>query len=96
MTLLASIAAMIAAAASAFYLRELGRWSSGLAGSLEVRSPQPGEAYSDNGRGRVGRHFRCLRLFFYFFNGMNLPPVSANLGVVSGDALHGYGLTDLR
>ena len=35
-------------------------------------------------------------LLFYFFNGMNLPPVSADVGVVSGNALHGNGPTDLR
>src|SRR5580692_5668496 len=35
-----------------------------------------------------------MGLLFYFFNGMNLPPVSADFGVVSGDSFHCDGLTD--
>src|SRR5579859_140508 len=35
-------------------------------------------------------------LFFYFFDGMNFPPVSADFGVVSGDSFHGNGPSDWR
>src|SRR3974390_1831299 len=37
-----------------------------------------------------------IPLFFYLFYGMNLPPVSADLGVVLGDAFYSDGLADSR
>ena len=36
-----------------------------------------------------------LGLFFYFFNGMNLPPVRADFGVVAGDSFHRNRLANL-
>lgn len=35
-------------------------------------------------------------LFFYFFDGVNFPIVSADFGVVASDALYGDGPTDCR
>src|SRR5207245_2316886 len=39
---------------------------------------------------------QAFGLLFYILNRMNLPPVSADFGVVSRDAYHCNGLTDLR
>jgi len=33
-------------------------------------------------------------LFFYFFDRMNLPPMSADFGVVAGDSFYGDGLAN--
>src|SRR5580704_4132554 len=35
-------------------------------------------------------------LLLYFLDGVDLPPVGADLGVVTGDAFHGDGLANLR
>jgi hypothetical protein len=39
---------------------------------------------------------QALGLFFYFFDGMNLPPVRADFGVVAGDSFYSDGLADWR
>ena len=37
-----------------------------------------------------------FELFFYLLNGINLPPVSPDFGIISGDALNCDRFSDLR